>query len=164
MPLFGSGENTNAAVAERQRSTTPPHSRSGFFARRSHSAERAEPTRDTRRSPTSPSTHSSGLFGRRRSVDRDSSDIGRSPTTTSSSSFGGLFGLRHSSSDDSILGRDPSIMSAKKKVQDAEAAEAEADRALHAARMAVREARNHVKILEAEAKEEYVLFVDLYIL
>ena len=55
-------------------------------------------------------------------------------------------------------------MSAKKKVQDAEAAEAEADRALHAARMAVREARNHVKILEAEAKEEYVLLDDISIL
>jgi len=39
-------------------------------------------------------------------------------------------------------------------VIDAEAAERDADRALMAARAAVRDARNHVKALELEAKEE----------
>jgi hypothetical protein len=36
----------------------------------------------------------------------------------------------------------------------AEAAEKDADRALHNARSAVREARDHVKLLEREAAEE----------
>jgi CHAD domain-containing protein len=47
-------------------------------------------------------------------------------------------------------------MNARDKVADAESAEQEADEALHAARVAVREARDHVKSLEREALEEYV--------
>ena len=49
---------------------------------------------------------------------------------------------------------EPSILAARQKVTDAEGAEKEADKALHAARMAVDEARKHVKNLEREAAEE----------
>lgn len=51
---------------------------------------------------------------------------------------------------------DPSIVNARQMVADAENAEKEADRALVHARERVREARDHVKHLEMEAKEEYV--------
>lgn len=49
---------------------------------------------------------------------------------------------------------DPSIVHARERVMGAEQAEHEADRALNAARTQVREAREEVKRLELEAKEE----------
>ncbi|KAI0521023.1 hypothetical protein F5B22DRAFT_644267 [Xylaria bambusicola] len=49
---------------------------------------------------------------------------------------------------------DPSIVQARERVMNAETAEKEADRALEAARLRVREARNEVKRLELEAAEE----------
>lgn len=54
---------------------------------------------------------------------------------------------------------DRSILTAREMVGSAEAAEKEADRALHQARLAVKEARNHVKTLEREAEEEYVFLI-----
>ncbi|KAJ3525855.1 hypothetical protein NM688_g8341 [Phlebia brevispora] len=52
------------------------------------------------------------------------------------------------------LKNDPSIRAARQKVSDAEAYEREADRALGQARLAVREAREHVRMLEQEVLEE----------
>jgi hypothetical protein len=49
---------------------------------------------------------------------------------------------------------DPSIIAAHERVQSAEVAEQEADRALMQARVAVREAKEHVRRLEKEAAEE----------
>ena len=49
---------------------------------------------------------------------------------------------------------DPSIQAARERVMGAEQAEAEADRALGAARLRVREAREQVKLLEEEARED----------
>ncbi|KAI1361097.1 hypothetical protein F5Y08DRAFT_28778 [Xylaria arbuscula] len=49
---------------------------------------------------------------------------------------------------------DPSIVQARERVMNAENAERDADRALEAARLRVREARNEVKRLELEAAEE----------
>jgi hypothetical protein len=49
---------------------------------------------------------------------------------------------------------DPSISAAREQVVLAETAERDADHALVAARQAVRDAREHVKRLEREAKEE----------
>jgi hypothetical protein len=49
---------------------------------------------------------------------------------------------------------DPSIIAARERVMTAEKAEVDADRALDAARIRVREAREHVKRLEAEAAED----------
>lgn len=58
-------------------------------------------------------------------------------------------GLGH---DDENL--DPSILRAREHVMNAEAAEAEADRALDEAKRRVKEAREHVKRLEEEAEED----------
>ena len=61
---------------------------------------------------------------------------------------GGLFGKRH---HDNV---DPSVLAARERVEEAEAAEMEADRALEAARLRVREAKAHVRRIEEEAAEE----------
>jgi len=57
----------------------------------------------------------------------------------------------HGSSNPDI---DPSIVQARERVMAAENAEREADRALAAARLRVREAREEVRRIEAEAAEE----------
>ena len=49
---------------------------------------------------------------------------------------------------------DPAIRQARDRVASAEKAEHEADRALAQARASVKEAREHVKRLEADAAEE----------
>jgi hypothetical protein len=49
---------------------------------------------------------------------------------------------------------DPSITHARERLMGAEAAELEADRALMAARESAQEAREHVRMLEVEAKED----------
>lgn len=72
-------------------------------------------------------------------------------TTTTSTRRSGFF--RRSSSDETAH-KDPHILNARRKVADAEAAESAADRALIAARKAVKEAREHVKRLEREAEEQ----------
>jgi len=50
--------------------------------------------------------------------------------------------------------QDSTILAARQKVTDAEDAEKDADRALIQARSMVREAREHVDILEREARED----------
>ncbi|KAI1821412.1 hypothetical protein F4861DRAFT_469101 [Xylaria intraflava] len=60
--------------------------------------------------------------------------------------------LKHGGRDSSDV--DPSITQARERVVGAENAEREADRALAAARLKVREAQAEVKHLEAEAAEE----------
>jgi hypothetical protein len=74
---------------------------------------------------------------------------------TRGSGFTGIFGGNHNNGN---VHHDPSILAARQKVSDAEQAERAADRALASARNAVREAKEHVKRIEREAKEEYVLF------
>jgi hypothetical protein len=49
---------------------------------------------------------------------------------------------------------DPTIIAARERVINAESMEKEADKALASARLAVREAREHIKRLEREAAEE----------
>jgi len=102
-----------------------------------------------------------GFFGRRNSS--DDSSLGRASSTrtaqtsnsTSTSRSGGLMshfrgqGFPHN---------DPTIMAAREKVSSAEEAEKAADRALQAARQQVKEAREHVRFLEKEAEDEWVLF------
>lgn len=83
-----------------------------------------------------------GLFGRHRTTEPTAN---HSTTTTTNWHHAGLF---HRNADD------PSILAARERVMGAEAAERDADRALHNARIAVREARDHVKRLEREAAEE----------
>ncbi|KAF2117901.1 hypothetical protein BDV96DRAFT_406095 [Lophiotrema nucula] len=89
-------------------------------------------------------------------------------TTTSPPPRRSMFSRRRSSSVSSVErvgttkrhsvlhrnGEDASIAAARTRVMEAEAAEREADRALFAARAAVRDAREQVKRLEREAAEE----------
>jgi hypothetical protein len=83
------------------------------------------------------------MFGRR-SSSSDESRANQNGSIRSAGTNGGFFGGN----------KDPSILSARQKVADAENAEKDADRALIQARAAVRDARDHVKHVEREAKEE----------
>ncbi|KAF8586663.1 hypothetical protein K439DRAFT_923342 [Ramaria rubella] len=69
---------------------------------------------------------------------------------------GSILSRFHENSHDSTptFAPDPAIKAARQKVTDAENAEKGADKALELARRAVREARQHVKDLEAAALEE----------
>lgn len=118
--------------------------------------------------PASPPNRSRSLFSR----NRDNHDQYQNANVNGqydevdhhngSGRSGGFFSRRRSSSSSSSsegrrgsnLRSDPSILSARQKVNDAEAFEREADRALGQARAAVREARDHVKMLEREALDE----------
>jgi hypothetical protein len=128
MPLFH--HNTTASSS----STSPArHSRHDT----SPSASATAPTESRR----------TGLFGSR----RHSTSPSAHSTTTTSSTTKSHSGLLHRSATNH---EDPSISAAREQVVLAETAERDADRALVAARQAVRDAREHVKRLEAEAKEE----------
>lgn len=111
-----------------------------------------EPTTEAapahRRSPSTSSSTRRGLFRRRnRSPASDSSSVRRNGSAHPGNGLlkkGNNFDLSH----------DPTTVAARQKVTRAEAAEKDADKALAAARAMVREAREHVKILEVEALEE----------
>lgn len=111
--------------------------------------------------PSSPPKRRTGFLGSRRSVDDSSTrptDTYTNRTTRYSPtnfSSGGFFSRSSdTSSDRSSGGQESSIKAARKKVADAENAENMADDALRQARMAVREAKAHILILENEAREE----------
>ncbi|KAI0428358.1 hypothetical protein F5Y09DRAFT_289100 [Xylaria sp. FL1042] len=111
--------------------------------------------------PTPEKKH--GLFGSRR---RSPSPASTVPARTSTSSSRNSDAASNPSRNRSVLSRtfghgtsrnpdiDPSIVQARERVMSAENAEQEADRALAAARLRVREAREEVKRLELEAAEE----------
>lgn len=131
-----------------------------------------QPSREPEPLSYSPSPKKrSGFFGSRRSTDHSptrssnpyASGTSRySPTNPSPthSSSGAFFSRRRSSDDasDRSLGRssqqESSIVAARQKVADAENAERLAGDALKRARIAVREAREHIRILDKEALEE----------
>ncbi|KAI0049957.1 hypothetical protein FA95DRAFT_1556283 [Auriscalpium vulgare] len=144
MPLFGS-RHDEAPVAEPVRPVTPPHQSRSIFGRRSRSVDRADSTNSgvARSNTVRPQPYNNGN--------------GYADSTTSGGSRGGWFNRNRSSSPDEHLrhvGSDPNVLNARNKVAEAEALERDADQALHAARMAVREARDHVKLLEREALED----------
>ncbi|KAI0403908.1 hypothetical protein F4802DRAFT_607851 [Xylaria palmicola] len=105
-----------------------------------------------------------GLFGSRHRSPSPSSTL-KTRTSTSSSSRNSD-AVSNPSRHRSVLSRtfghgsggnpdiDPSILQARERVMGAENAEQEADRALAAARLRVREAREEVRRLELEAAEE----------
>lgn len=74
--------------------------------------------------------------------------------STNSSHRGSLLRRSFGNGNNNLEEMDPTIVQARERVMGAEAAEAEADRALMAARESVREAREHVRRLELEAQEE----------
>ncbi|KAI0759840.1 hypothetical protein BD413DRAFT_595038 [Trametes elegans] len=108
--------------------------------------------------PPQTESHSRGLFGHRSNSPETTTNGTHNANGNGSTKSGGLFGRRRSSSSDSDrsvkLDKDPSIKAARKKVTEAEAAEAAADRALNDARAAVRGAKDQVKRLEQEALDE----------
>lgn len=95
-----------------------------------------------------------GLFHRSHSPPRAAEPVHDNASHRS----GSIFGSRKSISPS----RDPSVTAARQRVQDAQNAERQADAALAQARLAVREAREHVKIIEREAVEEYVSSLAVY--
>nr|GAT43502.1 predicted protein [Mycena chlorophos] len=147
MPLFKS----HPAAPSPEREPTPPPRKGSIFNRR------RSPTPPPTTNQNPPPTANRGFFSRRRSS--DDSSLG-SPRSNPNLARGGS--LRSGSSSFFTRNRhlgdvsqDPTILAAKEKVTIAERAEAEADRALNAARTMVREAKAHVRMLEREAAEEH---------
>ncbi|VDB85250.1 unnamed protein product [Peniophora sp. CBMAI 1063] len=144
MPLFGSNKNKSPPSPPPQQAPqqydnydSQPNRKGSIFSRRSAEQPRQAPYDDPAMHPADQqSTRSGGggLFSRNR---RSSDDM----------SYGG-------STRSGAFTQDHSITGARDKVFQAEAAERAADQALAAARGAVREARDHVRMLEREAVEE----------
>ncbi|EMD33703.1 hypothetical protein CERSUDRAFT_117778 [Gelatoporia subvermispora B] len=131
MPLFRSSSPQNVDPPLQEAPPQQQNSRS-FFSRDSRNQQPQQPpspTHTTDSTRTASTRSSGGFFSRRRSM---------SPSPA-----------RY---DD--IKNEPSIVAARQKVNDAEAAESEADRALNMARASVREAQDHVRRLEQEALEE----------
>ena len=146
MPLFGhrSSEPVNQPPPPAPEPTG--NGRSGSIFRRSREEPAAPPpppnVPPAQQNPNN--TPFGSIFGNRRSsVERDNASI----ASTNSGSV--LHRGRNSPPN-----QDPAIRNARQKVFDAEHAERAADEALLQARAAVREARDHVKILEREAEAE----------
>jgi hypothetical protein len=155
MPLFKSHPEP-APVVE----TAPPARKGSIFSRRrSVSPARANTTHTTQTSSTSPTRRGGGgFFAHRRSSSSSSVNNNSVRSGTSNRNGGSLFG----GGGRFDVHKDPTILAAREKVGIAEHAEAEADRALVQARAMVREAKEHVRVLEREAREEYVFFQLLF--
>lgn len=97
------------------------------------------------RSIEEPNQRSHGLFGGRNSHSSHSSHRSSGSYSSGQTHRRGLLSRHH---------EDPSIAAAKEQVLRAESAEKAADHALRESRLAVREAKDHVKRLEHEAAEE----------
>ncbi|KAJ7071943.1 hypothetical protein C8F01DRAFT_1101928 [Mycena amicta] len=150
MPLFKSHPAPVDEPIANTNVDTPTRKHTGLFGRRrSVSPVGRTTTSPTRASVDHPAatTRRGGFFGgRRNSYDSDggpNGTVGRANSVTS-----GTTPLHES------IHKDPSIIAAKEKVAIAERSESEADRALHQARAMVREARDHVRVLEREAAAE----------
>lgn len=153
MPLFGASRHHEPEPVPEP----VPERRHGLFGRKHEPvAPQPQPTHH------STSSRSGGLFNRRTS---SPSPVGRDSMSNSSMSSRGSADhrsrLSRTGGGGSILGRkmgshdvDPSISAARERVINAEAAEADADRALAMARTQVRDAREGLRALENELKEE----------
>ncbi|KAH8730263.1 hypothetical protein GQ44DRAFT_579446, partial [Phaeosphaeriaceae sp. PMI808] len=97
---------------------------------------------------TTTPTRKASLFSRRRSSSPSMHNTHHTTTHHTSTSPRRTSGMFNRSSND------PSIHAATQSLKSAELAEREADRALYAAKHAVKEAREHVHRLEKEAAEE----------
>ncbi|KAF7361694.1 hypothetical protein MVEN_00512900 [Mycena venus] len=140
MPLFKSHPEPEP-VAE-------PPARKGSIFSRNHRSASPEPVYNTTNN-----NHNRGFFSRRRSSDDSSLGQGSGNSVrsgTSNRAGGGFFGGNNFN-----VHKDPTVLAAREKLSIAEKAEAEADRALLAARAMVREAKDHVRFLEREAAEEH---------
>jgi len=156
MPLFSfrRRRNTSPAAIEPAASESSSGRRRGFNNNNNsdnqNNMDHAEDRQRHNLSQTGSSRHR-----------RDSYDSGDSRSDVKEGRFGrrsrGLFRRRRSptATDRHVdLANDQTLMKARSKVTDAENAERGADAALHAARRAVREAKDHMNTLEREAVDE----------
>lgn len=166
MPFFGSSRHHEPEPIPEPE----PERRHGLFGRKHEPvAPQPQPTHHN----GSTSTHrSGGLFGSSRRRTSSPSPVARDSMSTSSMSSRSSVDhhstghrsrlSRTGGGGGSLLGRklghsediDPSIVAARERVIGAEAAEADADRALAVARSQVRDAREQMRALEDELKEE----------
>ena len=140
MPLFKSHREPSPTPEPVQEA---PNRKGSIFSRRhrSNSPVAPEPAHEEMNG-----SRRGGFFSRNRSLsssDDSSMRTGRSSTVNSGHKL-----------HNSRFSNDPSIIAAKQKVNDAEAAEREADKALIQARAAVRDAKQQVQNLEREIEEE----------
>ncbi|KAJ7268765.1 hypothetical protein B0H12DRAFT_66370 [Mycena haematopus] len=140
MPLFKSHQEPEP-VAQ------PPARKGSIFSRNNRSVS-PEPVQHANTS------HSRGFFGRRRSSDDSSLGEPNSANSVRSGTSGRNAGGGFFGGNNFNVHKDPTVVAAREKLGNAEKAEAEADRALLAARAMVREAKQHVRFLEREAAEE----------
>jgi hypothetical protein len=161
MPLFKHNTNEPAPVAEQ------PTRKGTMFSR--HRSVSPQPA------PTAASNNSNqrrGFFGGgRSSLDNNNpnapngnNNLNRNGSVMSGNSSvrsggGSFFGRGGGNNFD--IHKDPTVMAAREKLTHAENAEAEADRALFQARAMVREAKDHIRVLEREAAAECVVFIPL---
>ena len=113
-----------------------------LFNRNSTSSAKA-PAKAPVTTTTDRPQRSSTLFGR-----RETPPVTKTQTTSTKTTSPPRHNLLHRNHEDA------SIVNARERVQNAEAAERDADRALIQTRAAVKEARAHVKKIEQEAAEE----------
>ncbi|KAI8624912.1 hypothetical protein F5Y19DRAFT_480150 [Xylariaceae sp. FL1651] len=121
-----------------------------------------KPEEEVIEEPTPVPEKKHSLFGSRHRSPSPSSTVRTSTTSSSRHSDAASNPSRHRSVLSRTFGHgngsnpdmDPSIVQARERVMSAENAERDADRALAAARLRVREARDEVKRLELEAAEE----------
>ena len=141
MPLFSRHTEPEPEVVPVEPAHAEPK-KHGLFSRRSPSPTPSAATNSTRM--TSSSYHTSGT-GNAGGVFRRSTDASSGRRSLLHRTFG---------NGNNEVDMDPSIVQARERVMSAEAAEREADRVLDIARREVHAAREHVKRLELEAKEE----------
>ncbi|KAK4157395.1 hypothetical protein C8A00DRAFT_29684 [Chaetomidium leptoderma] len=151
--LFSSSRQEPAVPQQPAYDYEEPPKKHGLFGSRRHSPTRSTATHGTRSTASMSPDRDRSSSGGGDGIFRRSTDAGRNGTNVGSQRNGRLhrsFGNGNGHSSE----MDPSIMQAQERLMGAEAAEAEADRALIAARESVREAHEHVRRLEVEAKEE----------
>ncbi|KAJ6498832.1 hypothetical protein C8R45DRAFT_980148 [Mycena sanguinolenta] len=152
MPLFKQQPNEPEPVAQ-------PNRKGTLFSRRRSLSPEPAPNNNSNNNNTA---QRRGIFGGRSSMDSNGNNntngngqVGRSGSIMSGNSArsGGSFFARGGGANFDVH-KDPTVMAARQKLTHAENAEAEADRALFQARAMVREAKDHVRVLEREAAAE----------
>ncbi|KAI1841380.1 hypothetical protein JX265_007473 [Neoarthrinium moseri] len=146
MPFFSSRKPEDEVVHEPAPVEEPK--RHGLFGSR---RERSVSPTSTMRSSTTTNSHNTGTTYHTSASSTHSGGVFRRSTDASS---GRRSLLSRSFGHGNNVELDPSIVQARERVMAAEKSEHDADRALEAARIQVREARAEVKRLELEAAEE----------
>ncbi|KAL5333800.1 hypothetical protein BJX70DRAFT_379996 [Aspergillus crustosus] len=104
--------------------------------------------------PTHHHNSKGGIFGHRGSPSSGYSNTSTTGGTRHGHKTGHGHGQRNSGGLFNRRSEDPAITAARDRVYHAEEAERAADKALHASRLAVHDARNNVRGLEKDAREE----------